>query len=60
MNRDGVDDKIIQRVVEKQAYFFPYRKLEDEVLYGVDINGTRLCLQEEEFEKLKNKILYIT
>lgn len=51
VNGDKVDDKIIQRKVEKQGIFVTkYDDLEDEVLFGVEVNGKKLYLPKDQFE----------
>ena len=52
VNGDEVDDKIIQRRVETPG--FPgttCSTLEDEVLFGIEINGKKLYLPREQFEE---------
>lgn len=52
VNGDGVEDKIIQRKVEKQGFLWSrFNTLEDEVLLGIDVNGKRLYLSKDQFEE---------
>ena len=53
VNGDGVEDKIIQRRVQRPAGLFTMPGLEDEVLYGVDIDGRKIFLPEEQFNGLE-------
>ena len=52
VNGDGIEDKIIQRRVYGDGLkFFP--TLEEETLFGIDINGKRVYLPKEQFGELK-------
>lgn len=53
VNGDGVKDKIVQRKVEAQGILWGrYNTLEDEVLFGVEVNGKKLYLpKEDQFEE---------
>ena len=43
VNGDGVGDKVVQRKVEKQGFLWStYNTLEDEILFGVEINGKKV------------------
>lgn len=48
-NNDGIEDKCIQRINRERI--FP--RLEDEILYGVEINGKTIYLSQEQFKGLK-------
>ena len=51
VNGDRVDDKIIQKKVEKEGILWTrYYTLEDEVLFGVEVNGKKLYLPKDQFE----------
>ena len=49
-NNDGIEDKLIQRRVVK-GRIFP--RLEDEILYGIKINGKIIYLPQENYNGLK-------
>ena len=51
VNADGVTDKVIQHKVRGQIFVLPYYTIEEEVRYGMEINGKTLFLPEEVFEK---------
>jgi len=60
VNGDGVIDKIVQRRVEVSRHLELDRAwgtsrvtLEDEVLFGVDIDGIRIYLTKDQFEEPK-------
>jgi hypothetical protein len=54
VNGDGIKDKIIQKKVEKEGLLGTgYSALEEEVLFGVEINGKTLYLTKDQFEEYK-------
>lgn len=53
VNGDGVEDKIIQKKVKKQLGLSIYSALEEEVLFGVKIDGKKIYLTKEEFKEFK-------
>ena len=53
VNGDGIDDKIIQKKVYKRMFLISIPTLEEECLYGVDINGKKIYLPKKEFDELR-------
>ena len=53
VNNDGIEDKIVQRKVTKPVSLFILDTLEEEVLFGVEVNGKRIYLSKEQFEECK-------
>jgi len=52
VNGDGVDDKIVQRKVERQGFLWTrYDTLENDVLFGIYMNGKKLYLPKDQFEE---------
>ncbi len=53
VNGDGIHDKIIQKRVFYDGILFSIPILEEETLFGVDINGKRLYFLRKQFDELK-------
>lgn len=56
VNGDGIEDKIIQREVRRSGLFWTtYPALQEEVFYGVDINGKKIYLPKEQFDEVRKE-----
>lgn len=52
VNGDGIDDKIIKNVVEKPGVLWSkYNSLEEDTLFGVEVNGKKLYLPKDQFKE---------
>ena len=52
VNDDGIEDKVVQRKVRNKGFLWTeYNTLEDEVLFGVEVNGKKLYLPKDQFEE---------
>ena len=57
VNNDGIKDKIVERKVPAHdlvGVVFGLSDYEEEVLYGMNINGKIIYLQKEQFNNSKN------